>query len=158
MSQPSEELLAVMELAAQQRAAGSSWDAVAAKVGRGTRTCRGWPAAYPDVWRRLYRQAERHLLAEAGAEAVAILRTLLRSQDDKTRLAAATLLLKSRGADRDPPEEPADDGLAGFVAHLKELDDAELDALVEAHLADAAAAAGGGPAGAPPPRRPGTAQ
>jgi hypothetical protein len=156
MNQPSEELLPLIELAVQQRAAGSSWDAVAAKVGHDAQTCRGWPAAYPDVWRRLYRQAERHVLAEAGAEAVAVLRTLLRSKGEKTPLAACALLLKSRGDDRDPPEGPADDAIAPFVAHLKELDDAQLDALVEAHRTGVAAT-GGGPAGAADPRRPDTA-
>src|SRR5205823_5367444 len=75
---PSDELLS---RAAELRAGGSTWDAVAAKLNRSADTVRRWPALDPDRWQAALRAAERRLVAEAGAESVLVLRTLLRSED-----------------------------------------------------------------------------
>jgi hypothetical protein len=90
---PSDDLL---NHAAELRAGGLSWEAVAAKVGRSAETVRKWPAAHPDRWKALIHAAERRLAREAGAESVLILRQLLRSEDEKVRRDAARLLLNLR--------------------------------------------------------------
>lgn len=82
--------------AAELRAAGLSWEAVAAKVGRSAETARRWPSTYPDRWQALLQAAERRLVCEAGAESVLILRQLLRSNDEKVRRDAARLLVNLR--------------------------------------------------------------
>src|SRR5262245_34151344 len=82
---PSAALLKLLALAAEMRAGGKSWAQVAARLQRSPDTCRHWPGEYPEAWRRLFREAEEHVLADAGAESVAVLRTLLRSKDDRVR-------------------------------------------------------------------------
>jgi hypothetical protein len=82
--------------AAELRAGGLSWEAVAAQVGRSAETVRKWPAAYPDRWQALLHAAERRLARDAGAESVLILRQLLRSDDEKIRRDAARLLINLR--------------------------------------------------------------
>ena len=81
MKQTPPELHTLMTLAAELRAAGSSWEIVGAKVQRSPRTCREWPLRYPDDWKRLYREAEEALVAEAGAEGMFFLLKLLRAED-----------------------------------------------------------------------------
>ena len=75
---PSDDLLA---RAAELRAGGLSWEAVAAKIGRAADTVRRWPTQYPDRWQAVLHAAERRLVSEAGAESVLVLRQLLRSDD-----------------------------------------------------------------------------
>lgn len=144
MRTPPANLAPLLRAAAELRAAGRSWEAVASELGRKPDTCRKWPAAYPEVWADLLRRAEDQAAREAGAEARTMLRKLLRSEAEKTSLSAAQALLKTQPAKRKRRKRrPADDGLAAFVARVREVSDAELDALV----ADALAARHpGGPA------------
>jgi transposase len=90
---PSDDL---MTLAAELRAGGLSWEAVAAKVDRSAETVRKWPTAYPDRWHALLHAAERRLARDAAAESMLILRQLLRSDDEKVRRDAARLLINLR--------------------------------------------------------------
>ncbi|MBY0514548.1 MAG: hypothetical protein K2P78_11630 [Gemmataceae bacterium] len=90
---PSEALLA---RAAELRAGGATWDAVAARLNRSADTVRKWPVAYPDRWHAALHAAERRLVAEAGAESVLVLRSLLRSDDEKVRRDAAKFLIDLR--------------------------------------------------------------
>ncbi len=111
--------------AAQARAAGSGWEAVAKLVGRSAHTVRKWPHAYPDRWAAALRTAERTAIDSAAAESVLILRDLLRSEDDKVRVQAAWRLVYQRleqhkielkAAAQRPPEPPSDaHRLADFV-------------------------------------------
>jgi hypothetical protein len=151
----------LLTVAAQLRAAGASWETIAARVKRSARTCRHWPVAYPDEWRRRYRQAEALLFAEAGAEALLILRAQLRSQNEKISLAAAQFLLKNRTDLRAQEDRAAAAGpgaldaeITRFVAHVRDLSDAQLDALVDGFVARRRLAADGGAAGAAPPPGP----
>ncbi|HEY1377642.1 MAG TPA: phage terminase large subunit [Gemmataceae bacterium] len=89
MSAPSTDIARLLAAAADLRAAGASWDAVADRLHRSPDTCRRWPARFPAVWADLYRQAERRQAAEARAEATNILRNQLRHEDDKARRDAA---------------------------------------------------------------------
>jgi hypothetical protein len=90
---PSDDLLAQ---AAELRAGGLNWEAVAAKVGRAADTVRRWPTLYPDRWQAVLHAAERRLVSEAGAESVLVLRQLLRSDDEKVRRDAARFLVYLR--------------------------------------------------------------
>lgn len=90
---PSEHLLA---RAAELRAGGSTWDAVAAKLNRSPDTVRKWPALHPERWQAAQHAAERRLVSEAGAESVLVLRALLRSEDEKVRRDSAKSLIYLR--------------------------------------------------------------
>lgn len=82
--------------AAELRAAGANWTLVAAQVRRSAETVRKWPLVYAERWAAALHDAERRLAAEAGGEAVLILRTLLRSADEKVRGLAARALVAFR--------------------------------------------------------------
>src|SRR5436190_20429259 len=105
MTPPHADLARLVARAAELRAAGASWDAVAAAVGRAADTCRRWPHSHPRLWRRAYRAAARQKLAEAGAEGLAMLRSSLRSEDEKVRRDAAKAL--ARLLPRARPTRPA---------------------------------------------------
>lgn len=90
---PSDDVLAK---AAELRAAGSSWEAVARRVRRAVRTVGGWPRKYADRWAAALVRAERRLAAQADGESVLTLRTLLLSDDERVRWRAATALLARR--------------------------------------------------------------
>ena len=115
----------VLARAAELRAAGSSWDVVAARLRRAAETVRKWPALYPTAWQTALRAAERRLVCEASAESVLILRQLLRSADEKVRRDAAKFLVDLRlelaKLDRpaEPPAPPPASDTARFVAFLE---------------------------------------
>ena len=81
---------------AELRAAGSTWEAVAAKLHRSADAVRKWPRHYADRWKLALREAERRLVCEAAAESVLVLRTLLRSEDVKIARDAAKSLTDLR--------------------------------------------------------------
>lgn len=145
---PPDDLLA---LAAELRAGGMAWDAVAAKVGRATATVRRWPTAYRRKWAAALRAAEAQLVADATAESVHTLRRQLRSDDEKASRDAAQKLIAFRVAlgktskkSRKPAPTPGD--AARVAAELEGLSDADLDALI----ADLLAGQNGGRPAAPP--------
>lgn len=119
---PSDDQLA---RAAELRAAGSSWDIVAAKLHRAVDTVRRWPCLDPKRWQSALHAAEHRLLAEVGAESVLVLRALLRSNDDKVRRDAARTLVELRlelaqrdsttSADAAPPLTSAARDLVAFL-------------------------------------------
>jgi hypothetical protein len=90
---PSDELIA---RAAEDRAGGATWAAVAANLGRSAETVRRWPTLYPERWQAALRDAEVRLAGDAGAEALLTLRQLLRSDDEKVRRDCAQALLRLR--------------------------------------------------------------
>lgn len=90
---PSDELL---NRAAELRAGGAKWEAVAAALNRSAETVRKWPREYADRWKPALRDAERRLVCEAAAESVLVLRNLLRSDDEKVRRDAANSLTDLR--------------------------------------------------------------
>jgi hypothetical protein len=159
MDTPSPKLLALLTLAAELRAAGSSWGKVAEQVKRSAETCRQWPRLYPELWRRLYRQAAGQRSAEAAVEAQLYLRKLVRHEDPKISLRAAQLLQRAweDHMDREDRTERPDPvrvavEIAEFAKYLKEMTDDQL----AKHLADflarrPAAAAGPAPGTDDPP-------
>jgi len=131
---PPDHLLA---LAADLRAGGAPWDAVADKVGRAAETVRRWPAVYPAAWSAAARAAEQRLLAEATAESVLTLRKQLRSEDEKAGRDAARSLIQFRVATSKKarratgsPVRPTTDATR-IAAYLEGMTDAQIDAIVE---------------------------
>jgi hypothetical protein len=88
----------VLRKAAELRAGGASWEAVAAAVGRGPKAVRRWPTRYAARWANALQAAERQLLADATAESVHTLRRQLRSEDEKSSRDAAQKLIQFRVA------------------------------------------------------------
>ena len=86
----------LLNRAAELRAAGGTWEAVAAKLHRSADAVRKWPRDYADRWKIAIREAERRLVCEAAAESVLVLRTLLRSEDEKVCRDAARSLTDLR--------------------------------------------------------------
>jgi hypothetical protein len=115
----------VLARAAELRAAGLSWETVAARLHVPAETAREWPTLYPTEWQSALHAAERRLVAEASAESVLILRQLLRSEDEKVRRDAAKFLVDLRlelaKLDRpaEPPPPPPTSDAARFVALLE---------------------------------------
>lgn len=94
MKSLSDDLRALVEAAAELRAAGATWDTIGKHVERTGDTCRRWPRLYADVWNPIFRDAEARLIADAGTEALTVLRLLMRSEDERIRRDVARFLLK----------------------------------------------------------------
>jgi hypothetical protein len=86
--------------AAALRAGGMSWKSVAAAVKRDVETVRRWPERFPEQWSRYRRAAEDYLVSDAYGESVTSLRVLLRSQNEKSVLAASVAITKMRQEQR----------------------------------------------------------
>src|SRR5262249_25377993 len=138
MKHPAPAVLSSLREAAELRVGGHSWEAVGERLRRSPETCRHWPLTYPEQWQALYRAAEERLINEAGAEAVLVLRQLLRSQDEKVRRHVAKLLatmrlellaLKNKAGDKatDLPESDAE----RVAAFLTEQSAESINELVE---------------------------
>ncbi len=134
MRPPNTDLRRRLAVAAELKAAGASWATVAARVGRAADTCRRWPGLYPDLWQRFARQAERQQLADAGAEGLVVLRTMLRSEDEKIRRDVARILItlreQARAAEDRAAPPPADD-FGRIESYLEGLDDGEAGRLAD---------------------------
>lgn len=138
MTQPTPELLEELRLAADLRAAGVSWEAIASALKRNPDTCRQWPRTHAEAWRRLSRLAELEAARGAWAEARAVLRQLLRSNEDKSRLSAAAQLLKPRRVKprriEPHPISTEHRELAEFISEVKGLDDDKLQQMLADEL------------------------
>lgn len=82
--------------AAELRAGGSKWEAVAQALNRAVDTVSAWPRRYPERWQAAMTAAERQTIGDASAESVHVLRTQLRSKDEKVAHAAARSLTQLR--------------------------------------------------------------
>jgi transposase-like protein len=128
---PTDKVLRLMERGAELRARGLAWVAVAEKLERPNETIQQWVKQYREVWQGLLREAEGRVFREAGAEALQMLRKLLRSKDEKvTRDVArtlATLLCRypyGRGADEPAMDETTQHLLEVAKAlHLEDFDE-----------------------------------
>jgi Homeodomain-like domain len=116
-----------MEIAADLRAQGATWQTIALKLGRHLALVQRWTKQYREEWDRLYQEAEQRLTRLAGNESRAVLRELLRSKRTKVRLAAAEMLSRLRMQEKakEPPVSPYGD-LAIVVAAAEQMSDEEL--------------------------------
>jgi hypothetical protein len=118
--------------AALLRAAGCSWETVAAQLDRPLDSVQKWPEKVPERWQLALADAERRVVTEATAEAVLVLRQLLRAEDEKVRRDAARFLLDLRfklivppdTSDQSPSPRSAD--ARRLVAFLEAHSDDEL--------------------------------
>ena len=145
MSKPqplSDELL---NRAAELRASGAKWNAVAEVLKRSTETVSAWPRRYPDRWRAALKEAESRTLCEASAESVLVLRTLLRSTDEKVARDAAKAItdlkldLTKLELAADASAAPLTSNEARFMAFLSGHTDEQLARFAAAFVTPAAA-------------------
>jgi len=132
-----------MEIVAELRAAGATWETAALKVQRRAGLLRRWTKVYPEEWERLFREAEERLGREANNESRTVLREMLRSKEPKARLAAAERLARLRLQEiaKQPKPDPHGD-LAAFLAAAQEMSDAELDEYMAEFFAEMKAGKG----------------
>jgi hypothetical protein len=150
---------AVLARAALLRAAGCSWESVAAQLGRPVEALLKWPDKYPDRWAAALAEAERRVATEASSEAVLILRQLLRAKDEKVRRDAARFLIDlryrhvARAARPGTPTSPRSADARRLVAFLEAHSDDELEVLAAQVLTPPLAlpAAEAGPVDVPGP-------
>jgi hypothetical protein len=76
------------------RAAGECWEEIALKLGLDLDELQTLPHRFCRSWKRAYRIAEETLEMETSAEAHFSLRQLLRSEDEKSRLASLGLIIR----------------------------------------------------------------
>jgi hypothetical protein len=116
-----------LEIAAELRAAGASWDTAAAVLHRQPHLLSRWSRVYFEEWQRLLAQAEERQ-AHTDAESRSALRKRLQSRDANTRVEAATNLMQQRldeMAAQSPAQVPTDP--AAFKAHVEQMNAQELD-------------------------------
>ncbi len=82
------------EKAAGLVARGNELEAAAAKSKIPFEDLKEYTIEYADVWHRIIKNERQQLLGQAGAEALTILRNLIRNGEEKTQVAAATILMK----------------------------------------------------------------
>jgi len=134
MSAPSAQIRTLLSTAAELRAGGTSWETIAKQLHRHERTCRRWPVQFAADWQRYYRAAEERLLCEASAEALHILRTLLRAKDAWLCQNTAKYLLSQRlvagqRAGEAKPDQLEDDWTR-LADYLRTLTETERDQLL----------------------------
>jgi hypothetical protein len=140
------QLLPRLALAAELRVNGSTWNEVAARVGRSVRCCRRWPLLYPAEWHRCYLRAVRPHQLEAGYEAGVMLRKLGRHEDPRFALPALMALFRehcaalarfekaeAKQAASEPALSPEDERCLRNVARLRQMSDEQFSATFE-HL------------------------
>lgn len=89
-----------MIAAAESRAEGNCWPAVARDAQTTVATIRRWIRAHPQQWRRLLARARKECRRSAADEAITTLRRHLRGEDEKTQYNAAKQLTSTEPRDR----------------------------------------------------------
>jgi len=90
----SQNLQALLTTAAEMRAVGHPWEAIAEKVGRRVQTCRAWPIRFRSQWERLYREAQEKRFEQTANECHTYLVNLCRDKDPKVRERGLALWLR----------------------------------------------------------------
>jgi len=126
----------LLQRAAEMRANGATWDAVAKALKRSPDTVRGWPRLHAERWAAALEYAKAQTLEEASAETLHTLRHQLRSPDEKIANQAARSvtqlqlgLLKSRPSAPEPDATSAivDPAALRVLAHFQGFPDADLE-------------------------------
>ena len=82
------------EKAAGLVARGNELESAAAKTKIPFKDLKEYTIEYADVWNRIIKNERALMLGQAGAEALTVLRNLIRNGEEKTQVAAATILMK----------------------------------------------------------------
>jgi len=96
MKPPSKRMLRRLAAAVELFSFGCGWEFIARQLRMRPEVCRRWPLRYPEVWYRLFDEAEKRRDAEAHREAVIVLKHLLYSPDPTVRARAVRALLPYR--------------------------------------------------------------
>ena len=92
----SERMQRVLERAAEMKAAGSSWEAIANALQRKVQTAKKWSRVYANEWQELFGKFEKQFVDEAAAESVLALRKQLRIEKSTLSVQAADKLIRYR--------------------------------------------------------------
>ena len=84
----------LLTVAAELRAGGYQWDAIAQRVEREASTCQKWPKRYKFEWNRLYHGAQQRRFEETNLEVHTHLRKMLRGDDLKAKTKVMELWMK----------------------------------------------------------------
>jgi hypothetical protein len=159
MKHPPAEVLSLMKIAAEKRAFGVGWSAIAEEVDRDERSCRRWAETYPEVWAGLFRDAEEKRHADVAGEALHVLyRTMRTTHDERLAQNTAKFLYGTRRTTvtRLPVLPPGTNPFPPLEPVLEAFSDDQLRSLLDDYLADRrarhhAGAAEGGPGPQGPP-------
>lgn len=91
---PPVELHGLLARAAQMRAGGETWPAVATALGRAVSTVEQWPSRHPQAWSKALVGAIENALGEYENEALLTARMMLRSKDERAKADAMRALLR----------------------------------------------------------------
>jgi hypothetical protein len=116
-----------MEVAAELRAQGATWQIIALKLKRQLALVHRWTTYYAEEWDQLLGEAEERLHRQAGDESRAVLRELLHSKKSNVRLAAAKRLARLRLQEKAKEPPPVRTDLAAWIQAAEEMSDAELE-------------------------------
>src|SRR5258708_16035775 len=90
----SQNLQSLLNVAAELRAVGHTWETVARRVHRKARTCQKWPSRFRIQWEPVYRAAQRRRFDEISNEAATHLQDLMRCDDLKIRVKASEVWVR----------------------------------------------------------------
>ncbi len=93
----SQNLKTLLHIAAEMRAVGHSWQAVAEKLQRKTKTCQSWPIKHRAQWEPLYFEIQKHHFDQINQECKSHMHGLMRSEDPKLRQKANESWMKYSG-------------------------------------------------------------
>jgi len=88
----SPEIEKALARAAEWKALGASWPAVADQLGEEVEVIRGWTKDYPVDWDRMMRHARAEATEAAISEAYQVLLNGMRSQDERIRHESAKIV------------------------------------------------------------------
>jgi Homeodomain-like domain len=129
---PPKRIARAIERAAQLRATGMGYLEIARELGRPVNTVRNWSYTYRDHWNQLMATHQQGVTTDAYSEALASLRVLLRSDDERIRRDAAKAILDTTGPIQPVPDQPPITDLHRFADYLEGLSDEDLLALLGA--------------------------
>ena len=131
MKIPSIRTRQAMEMAAELRAAGATWETIASELKRQPNLVARWSKMYAQEWERMLSAAEERLSRHVNNESRGFLRRMLREDDLKARLAAAKQLAEMRKEEK--AAQPATDlqsRYTSFVTQIQEFSDEELQRIM----------------------------
>ena len=117
-----------MEMAAELRAAGATWETIGEQLVRQPTLLIRWTRVYREDWERYRHSAERRLARQTSDESRSVLRGLLRSTSARVRRMAADKFTRHR-LEQKAKEMPPDLHVehSAYIAYLEEMSDEQLE-------------------------------
>ena len=132
MSIPPPAVERLLERAAELRAAGVSWEVVGQKLHRHRDTCSRWPRLYPEIWKRLVAATRAEQRQNAADEAMTVLRTLLRSDDEKIKRDVGRILFAGINPPQRRGPQTDDERIEEYCDDLDPNDAEQIDRILAA--------------------------